>query len=135
MADKMNFKQEVSNLMDKLEGNPIDICIQCGTCSASCPVVSCMEYTPRQIIAMVRAGLKDEVLGSGAIWTCASCYNCTVRCPKGIKITEMMYALKRYSMWKHKYRKGLIGPVFSKLFIKIVILSNSKLETTFGCLL
>ena len=54
-----------------------------------------MDYTPRRLIAMTRAGMKDEVLGSFSIWVCASCYACTAACPKQIPITDIMYALKR----------------------------------------
>ena len=35
---------------------------------------------------------------SRTIWLCASCYACTTRCPAGIKITDIIYALKRLAM-------------------------------------
>jgi Fe-S oxidoreductase len=35
---------------------------------------------------------KGEVLSSYTSWLCASCYACTVECPKGIKITDIMYS-------------------------------------------
>ncbi len=38
-------------------------CIQCGTCSSTCPVSLYMDYTPRRIVAMTREGFKDDVLG------------------------------------------------------------------------
>lgn len=66
-------------------------CIQCGTCSASCPTAYAMDYTPRQIIAALRAGELDKVLRSNTPWLCASCYYCTVRCPAGIQFTEFLY--------------------------------------------
>lgn len=72
-------------------------CIQCGTCSSSCPMVALMEQTPRKIIAMARAGLKNDVLASNTLWLCSSCYSCTVACPKQIRITDVMYSLKRRS--------------------------------------
>jgi heterodisulfide reductase subunit C len=75
-------------------GEKIRLCIQCGTCSASCPNVDRMQYTPRQLIAMARAGKGDEVLSSNAMWCCASCYLCTVRCPRDIQPTELMHALE-----------------------------------------
>jgi len=75
-------------------GEKIRLCIQCGTCSASCPNVNKMDYTPRQIIAMARAGMKNEVLSSNSMWCCASCYLCTVRCPRDIKPTDLMHALE-----------------------------------------
>lgn len=73
-------------------------CIQCGTCSATCPLSIYMDYTPRTLIAMVREGFKEEILRSSAIWICSSCYVCTVRCPRGLKVTDFMYALKRYAI-------------------------------------
>lgn len=70
-------------------------CIQCGTCSASCPLFEAMDYPPRQIFALIREGMKDRVLRSITPWICASCYKCTVNCPAKINITEVMYRLKR----------------------------------------
>ena len=87
-----NFASEIAGIA---HGEAMLNCIQCGTCSATCPVSHYMDYTPRQIIAMVREGFKHEVLSSKTVWLCASCYSCTVECPKEIKITDVMYALKR----------------------------------------
>ena len=53
-----------------------------------------MEYPPRQIIAMIRAGMRDEVLSSNSMWFCLSCYMCTARCPRGVKPTEIAHALE-----------------------------------------
>lgn len=70
-------------------------CIQCGTCTASCPNAYAMEFTPRQMWRMVQLGLKDEVLNSRNFWLCSSCYSCSVRCPRGIPLLETIGALKR----------------------------------------
>lgn len=74
-------------------GDKFRLCIQCGTCAASCPNTPRMDYTPRQVVAMVGAGMIEEVLRSNAIWMCASCFLCTVRCPREIQPTELMHAL------------------------------------------
>jgi heterodisulfide reductase subunit C2 len=73
-------------------------CIQCGTCTASCPTAYAMDYTPRQLWRMVQLGLKDEVLSSNSFWLCTACYSCTLRCLRGIACTETMSALKRMSV-------------------------------------
>ena len=75
-------------------GERIRLCIQCGTCSASCPNANRMDHTPRELIAMARAGLREEVLSSNSMWFCASCYLCTVRCPRDIRPTDLMHALE-----------------------------------------
>jgi len=77
---------------------------------------------------MIRADQKDDVLASNTYWSCASCYHCTVRCPAGIDIAYMMYALKRYSMWKSSYGKNLIGPDFSASFVKMIVNSGRSFE-------
>jgi len=57
-----------------------------------------MEYSPRKVIAMVRAGMKEEVLRSNSMWYCLSCYLCSVRCPQDIHIADMMYVLKQLAI-------------------------------------
>lgn len=121
MAAKPTFSEEIANLLHAAHGNSLNTCIQCGTCSGTCPVAGYMDYTPRRLIAMIRADLKDEVLASNTFWYCASCYHCTVRCPSHIDIAELMYALKRYSIWQNRHREGLIGPVFSEAFVKMIL--------------
>ncbi len=84
-------------------GEKIKRCIQCGTCTGSCPVSYAMDISPRELIALFRAGEMETIMKSRTIWICASCYACTTRCPSGIKITDIIYALKRTAMEK-KYR-------------------------------
>lgn len=57
-----------------------------------------MDHTPRQLFAMIRAEMKDEVLSSNAPWYCVSCYFCMVRCPQDVHITDLMYTLKRMAI-------------------------------------
>ena len=101
-------------------GEQLAHCIQCGTCSATCPLSIYMDYTPRRIIAMTRAGLKDDVLSSFTIWLCASCYACTVECPKNIKITDIMYALKRQAIEENIYPRRFSIPILAREFFKLV---------------
>ncbi len=70
-------------------------CIQCGTCTGSCPNAFAMDYTPRRLWLMVMRGEADEVFDSQTFALCSSCYTCTLRCPRGIRVTEAMAALKR----------------------------------------
>lgn len=81
-------------------GEKIKKCIQCGTCTGSCPVSYAMDISPRQLISLFRAGEMETIMKSRTIWICASCYACTTRCPSGIKITDVIYALKRTAMEK-----------------------------------
>ena len=128
MVTKPNFSQEVANLLHASHGEPLDTCIQCGTCSGTCPVADFMDYTPRRLIGMINADMKEEVMESNTFWYCASCFHCTVRCPSKIDIAGLMYALKRYSIWKHQYAEGAVGPVFSETFVKSILRSGRSYE-------
>lgn len=128
MTAELSFSSEIANMMYASHGKPITHCLQCGTCSGTCPAVEFMDHSPRAIIGMIGSNFKDEVLESNTYWSCASCYHCTVRCPAGIDIADLMYALKRYSMWKSSYKQELIGPDFSESFIKMIVNSGRSFE-------
>lgn len=128
MAAELTFSKEIANLMYASHGNPIKDCLQCGTCSASCPSIEFMDHTPRELIGMINADLKEEVLASNTYWSCASCYNCTVRCPANIDIADLMYSLKRYSIWRGQYPEDLIGPAFSESFVKMIVRTGRSFE-------
>ena len=125
---KPSFSEEVANLMHATKGSSLNTCIQCGTCSGTCPSVEYMDHTPRRMIGMILADYKEEVLASNTFWYCASCFHCTVRCPSEIDIAETMYALKRYSIWKHVHQEGLVGPTFSETFVKTILRSGRSYE-------
>ena len=101
-------------------GENIRACIQCGICTGSCPAANEMEYPPRKIIALVRAEMRDEVLSSSSMWHCLSCYMCTVRCPRGVKPTELAHALESLS-GQHGFRvKGTRTPVMYRNFVSSI---------------
>lgn len=99
------------------DGYKIRNCIQCGSCTGSCPVSHAMDITPRQIVALFRAGFLEEILRSRAIWMCASCYACTVRCPSGIRVTDNLYALKRLAEQKGIYPKKFPSHALARAFV------------------
>ncbi len=95
-------------------------CIQCGTCSAACPLSIYMDFTPRKIIALVREGFRTEALRSRTIWLCASCYACAVQCPQDIHITDVMYGLKREAIREGLYPRRFPIPVLARAFYDMV---------------
>ena len=116
------FLEEVERMSGCLE---IETCIQCVTCSSSCPMSVYMDIPPRKIIAMVKHGFKDEVLKSFTIWLCPSCYTCQVRCPAQIKITDVMYALKRKAIEEKVYPSRFAIPVLDREMSRLIA-SNGR---------
>jgi heterodisulfide reductase subunit C len=97
----------------------LEMCIQCGTCGGSCPSAADMDHTPRMLFAMLRAGMRDEVLHSNTPWICVSCYHCVVRCPQVVHIPDVMYTLKGMAI-KAKLYKDSNAPNFSQTFVGMV---------------
>jgi heterodisulfide reductase subunit C len=83
-----------SNALGRIQ-KLIRSCIQCGTCSGSCPNEFAMDYTPRRLWRMVLTGQVDEIFSSNTFTLCSACYYCTLRCPRGLPLTEAMDGLKQ----------------------------------------
>jgi heterodisulfide reductase subunit C len=73
----------------------VNSCIQCGTCTGSCPNSFAMDLTPRQLWYNVLMGEKEIIFHSKTFSLCSVCYYCTLRCPRGLPLTETMSALKQ----------------------------------------
>ena len=101
-------------------GDKIKTCLQCGTCSGSCPLSYAMDIMPRELIALFRAGDIETILKSRTIWICASCYSCQTRCPSSIKVTDIIYALKRTAMESNLYSKKFPVHSLSNSFTKSI---------------
>lgn len=120
-----SFLLQVKNIPG---GESLKKCIQCGTCTGACPVSYMMDITPREVIALFRAGDIESILSSRTIWICASCYACTVRCPQGVMVTDILYALKRLAIENKIFPKRF--PVFalSKSFVSITNIFGRSYE-------
>ena len=118
----------IRGIVSSSEGARVLSCIQCGTCSATCPVFEAMDYPPRQIFALIREGKKGTVLRSITPWICASCYKCTVNCPAKINITEVMYRLKRLCIKEQILTKRTDTSRFYSIFLNQVIKSGRTYE-------
>jgi len=80
--------------IEKVAGQKLLACYQCGKCSAGCPMAPHMDILPNQIIRMSQLGMQEQLQASRAIWMCVSCLTCNSRCPKGIRIAEVIEALR-----------------------------------------
>ena len=117
MRDSNTFVEEICSIPG---GEGVRLCIQCGTCSASCPNAIRMDHTPRELIAMARAGMREDVLSSNSMWLCMSCYLCTVRCPRGIKQTDLMHALECLAVRQRLSNARTLTPTMYRSFSDFV---------------
>lgn len=113
----------------RASGQDIESCYQCQKCASGCPVTQHFEYAPNQVVRLVLFGMRDAALKSPTIWLCAGCETCGVRCPNGIRISEIMDALKEMAV-----KRGIVPgepntAVFHELFLKDVLSRGRVFET------
>ena len=58
LLEKNTFLEAVN----KKSGANVLECYQCGKCVSTCPVSGYMDFPPREIMQMIKLGLKEECL-------------------------------------------------------------------------
>jgi heterodisulfide reductase subunit C len=79
----------------EISGQNVYECMQCGTCSAVCPMVESMGFTTRQGIHYLQFGEVEAVIDARIGEFCASCQTCLVRCPRGIDVPRVFEAVRQ----------------------------------------
>ena len=99
-----SFKDEV---MAEPGGQHLQRCYSCGTCVSMCLInQTCPDYNPRRILRMVMLDMRQETFENPTIWHCSSCDLCYPHCPQGIRISELMQAIKNIAV-----REGYESPL------------------------
>ncbi len=71
-------------------------CIQCGKCTGSCPSGRECGLRTRKVIHMARLGM--DIYKTEELWDCTTCYTCQERCPKDVKITDIIIELRNMAV-------------------------------------
>ncbi len=99
--DPTYCEMTLDNFLEFPEGRKVLTCIQCGMCAGTCPYGDVMDYPPRRIIGMLRAGLLEEVFTSDSLLNCVACYACMAKCPRDIHLTEVLLPLVKEQTFVH----------------------------------
>ncbi len=85
---------EFRELIREFSGEDIGCCIQCGKCTAGCPVAEDVPFMPNQVIQLIRMNDLETLLAAPTFWYCSSCQTCSTRCPLDIDIAAVMNTLR-----------------------------------------
>ena len=86
------------NRILSISGEDSSKCIQCGKCTAGCPISPEMDLQPNQVLRLIQINEPNTVLKCSTIWICASCQTCSVRCPEEIDIAKIMDSLRKLAL-------------------------------------
>ncbi len=97
----LNSQEDIHQFRDEvfaLSREDASRCIQCGKCTASCPIALEMDIRPTQVLRHIQLNAKRKVLECSTIWLCASCETCSSRCPEEIEIATIMDTLRKMAV-------------------------------------
>ena len=96
-----------------LTGGAAALCYQCGTCTATCPWGDVRQepLSVRSFIRQAQLGLQHT---NGDLWMCTTCAQCEADCPRGVKIADVMRALRAIAWEARQVPKGLPSVLWSE---------------------
>lgn len=97
---KENLQSEFVKLVERISGEELANCYQCGNCTAGCPVSYAMDFGPREIIRLLQLGQGEQAQKANSQWLCVGCLQCYCRCPKGVSAAKILEALRQITLRK-----------------------------------
>ena len=79
-----------------------NLCFQCGTCTAACPLAETTPLRVRQLVREAQFGETDAFL-----WKCMTCAECNASCPRGVDIVSLIRGLRGRQWHTRDVPKGL----------------------------
>ena len=76
----------------------VELCYQCGKCTAGCPRSERMDVSPTRLIRWLQTGNQERALSAQSIWDCVSCQTCSARCPQGVDCASILDALRQMAV-------------------------------------
>ena len=84
------------DVLDKFGRENIQLCYQCGDCSAVCPHADEFYKFPRKPIRQLQMGLEKKIETTLEPWLCYYCGDCSDLCPRNADPGATMMILRRY---------------------------------------
>ena len=64
--------------LERVSGEDVKRCYQCGNCSGGCPVSYAMEIPPTKVMRFLQLGNIEDVREANTMWLCVGCLHVRV---------------------------------------------------------
>lgn len=81
--------------LERISGEDVKRCYQCGNCSGGCPVSYAMEIPPTKVMRFLQLGNIEDVRNANTMWLCVGCLQCYSRCPQGVSVAAILEAMRQ----------------------------------------
>ncbi len=104
MSEPIKINPNLMNEVKKYGAFDVSACFNCGTCTATCPLIEAENGNefPRGVIRLAQLGQKDKLLGSNELWMCYHCGDCTAACPREADPAGFMQASRKYAISEYE---------------------------------
>lgn len=94
MMPSLMVNDEIADRVAELTSNASALCYQCGSCTAQCPLGLGSQREPFKIRGLIRGAQLGLASVFPRAWACTTCKLCEVGCPRGVKIVDVVRALR-----------------------------------------
>ncbi|MCC6024961.1 MAG: 4Fe-4S dicluster domain-containing protein [Desulfurococcaceae archaeon] len=128
MAGLRLTPRELREYIREYTGREVTACMQCGLCTAVCPVAGFMDLHPAALIRAVQlSGVDLAKLKS--IWVCVSCMTCVDKCPRDVAPGLVIETLRQLAL-----KSGIEPRTYSQLLVdettpSILLVAYSRKST------
>jgi len=141
IAESPDLQSEIRALM---EVNRLNFCLECGKCSAVCPMVEFYgEYVHNRCARSVveRLCFDPRGIDDEALWYCWACKECTFFCPSGVDfqnfMTEFRELLVTHGYTEHAHFCSVCGsymmPKKQLAYLEATMHLNGNGDLLFEC--
>lgn len=125
-------------------GGDLKKCFQCATCSVVCGLSNESSLFPRKEMIWAQWGLKDRLVSDPDVWLCHQCNDCSLRCPRGARPSDVMAAVRQKAIehyafprimgqWVNSVRAApLLLVLVPALLLAATILAKGRLQAALG---
>jgi Fe-S oxidoreductase len=87
----------MAKLADTLKKTNALYCLECGKCTASCPIALVNHsYSPRRIVGQTPRRSQESVAKDPMLWACLTCKNCEAGCPADVDYSNLTQELRAH---------------------------------------
>jgi heterodisulfide reductase subunit D len=87
-----------------LDGRAFAACLECGRCTAVCPVARHQRFSPRRLVSRALSRGLGALAADAAIWSCLTCRGCQTVCPMRIDYEGFVLAARARAVAGAPYR-------------------------------
>jgi len=105
MTEVVTPLREAVDMMIAAGGESFELCHQCGLCETTCPWNLVKTFPLRRLVREAQFGLTE--IEAESIWQCAACGKCPDRCPRGVRIIDVLTAARRIAAEHNMAPQGI----------------------------